>query len=111
MFNGIGRKIKGMAVFVIVAGIICSIIGAISYWGNGGVLAGFMVLIVGICASVITSFLLYGFGELIIKVDSIDEQVKELRAIEVEQTDNVDAISAVTRKVHDIMVSNLDKKQ
>lgn len=45
MFNNIERKIKGLAFFYTIVGIIGSIIGAIFYWVNSDILTGFIILI------------------------------------------------------------------
>lgn len=85
MFSNIGRKIKALAKVVCWIGIIGSIIGGISFfvaageaYSDGGtyVAAGFVVIIVGALLSWLGSFFTYGFGELIDRVQSIDEKIK-----------------------------------
>lgn len=64
MFDNIGKKIKGLASVLCWIGIIVSgLIGVItsSLGGKGG----FLIALVGILASWVGSFVLYGFGELI----------------------------------------------
>lgn len=88
MFNNIDRKIKGLAVFYTIVGIIGSIIGAILYWINNAILIGFIILILGILASWIGSFVLYGLGELISKSSNIEEGIKRLQFLTVCQNSN-----------------------
>lgn len=88
MFNNIDRKIKGLAVFYTIVGIIGSIIGAILYWINNAILIGFVILIFGILASWIGSFMLYGFGELISKTTKIEENIKKLQSLTPSQNSN-----------------------
>ena len=88
MFNNIDRKIKGLAVFYTIVGIIGSIIGAILYWINNAILIGFIILILGILAAWIGSFVLYGLGELISKSSNIEEGIKRLQFLTVCQNSN-----------------------
>lgn len=78
MFNNIGHKIKYLAETVCYIGIACSVIGGIImiatdddllYWG-------ILVAVIGSLVSWISTFLLYGFGELIVRVTSIDEKMR-----------------------------------
>ena len=76
MFDNIGGKIKNLAVISTWIGIIFSIILAIATWVcEFGFLLGLIVLVVGFLCSWIGSFLLYGFGELIVRIQSIDEKL------------------------------------
>lgn len=81
MFNNIERKIKGLAFFYTIVGIIGSIIGAIFYWVNSDILTGFIILIFGILASWTGSFVLYGLGELISKSSNIEEGINKLQKV------------------------------
>lgn len=81
MFNNIERKIKGLAFFYTIVGIIGSIIGAIFYWVNSDILTGFIILIFGILASWTGSFVLYGLGELINKSSNIEEGINKLQKV------------------------------
>ncbi len=78
MFDNIGGKIKGLATFFCVSGIIASIIGGISIIAldqetsryssgpsGGAITIGVMIIIFGSLISWISSFVLYGFGEII----------------------------------------------
>lgn len=88
MFNNIERKIKGLAFFYTIVGIIGSIIGAIFYWVNSDISTGFLILFFGILASWIGSFMLYGFGELISKTTKIEENIKKLQSLTPSQNSN-----------------------
>jgi hypothetical protein len=47
MYNNIGNKVKGLAIFVFVIGMVGSVIAAIVMWANHLVGAGFGTLIGG----------------------------------------------------------------
>lgn len=111
MFNNIDRKIKGLAVFYTIVGIIGSIIGAILYWVNGDVLTGFIILILGILASWIGSFVLYGLGELISKSSNIEEGIKRLQFLTVCQNSNQsNKYNDLLCKVNEDIVNELFKE-
>jgi len=84
MFDNIGQKIKGLAVFSTVLGIICSIICGLILLVEQHIFAGIFALIGGIIVSWIASFVLYGFGELITKVADLEENVKDIWILSVE---------------------------
>ncbi len=67
MFDNVGSKIKGLASFFCWGGIIASIIGGIILIGldENLVFAGFAVIVIGSLLSWVSSFVLYGFGELV----------------------------------------------
>lgn len=89
MFNNIGEKIKKLAIVATVLGMIASLIAAIIIWaGNMGVLYGIFVLVVGVVFSWISSFVLYGFGEVIVKLNEIEKDIQNLKAPNAEQVDN-----------------------
>jgi hypothetical protein len=80
MYRNIGKKIKILAQVIAWIGIISSIISGFYFWGlsaesrdNGAMLivAGFATMIGGSLLSWISSFVLYGFGELIDKTTEI----------------------------------------
>lgn len=88
MFNNIGEKIKKLAIVATVLGMIASLIAAIIIWaGNMGVLYGIFVLVVGVVFSWISSFVLYGFGEVIVKLNEIEKDIQKLKVTNAEQTD------------------------
>lgn len=67
MFDNVGSKIKGLASFFCWGGIIASIIGGIILIGldEDLIFAGIAVIVIGSLLSWISSFVLYGFGELV----------------------------------------------
>ncbi len=84
MFRNIGGKIKGLAVFFCVLGMLFSLICACNIWVNtktltsalgnyitdiriASIIYGALVLVLGCLASWVGTFCLYGFGELISK--------------------------------------------
>ena len=92
MFDNVGGKIKGFAKFICWAGIIASVIcAAVFILGalSGGTdkesstllaVYGVLTLVFGILVSWISSFKLYGYGELIDKVMDIEETVYEIKS-------------------------------
>ena len=90
MYNNVGKTIKVVAVIFCWLGIIgCTIFSLISilnlYTGSFvpqemriALMKKYIVnLVLGILASWLGSLVLYGFGELIYKVDSIDSKLSE----------------------------------
>ncbi len=76
MFNNIGKKIKGLAkaYFIIVTALF--VIMAIATM-VASVLAGLLVLIVGTLVAWISCWGLYGFGEIVDKLDSIENKLSK----------------------------------
>jgi hypothetical protein len=84
MFDNIGSKIKGLAKVITWLGIILSVIAGIvqisggsSYYGNSNpfVISGILTIVLGSLAAWISSFLLYGFGELVENSSRIADQL------------------------------------
>ncbi len=80
MFSNIGGKIKKLAVILCILGIIASVTYAIICFTNSSryenlTLYGVLILVGGCLLSWIGSFFTYGFGELIDRAASIDEQL------------------------------------
>ena len=73
MFDNIGRKIKSLSQFVCWIGIICSVISGIVITASDEDLMflGFLIMIIGPLVSWISSFTLYGFGQLIENTDQL----------------------------------------
>jgi len=83
MFENIGGKIKGLAKIICAIGCIISIFfgfmimrGGMAYRFNG-IWSGLFVIVVGVLASWISCFALYGFGELIDTNAQIAEMLKK----------------------------------
>ena len=101
MYNNIGNKIKGLAIFSAVLGIIGSVIGAIVLFCGKMILNGMLVFVGGIVLSWVASLGLYGFGELLIRVTNIEESVRSIRNAGIANTNNDNA-----RKVSDLENKN-----
>ena len=76
MFTNIGSKIKALAQIVCWAGIIGSVISGIAIIEDAGVL-GLMIILLGSLISWISSFAVYGFGQLIENTDKIVSYFEE----------------------------------
>lgn len=81
MFDNIGDKIKGLAIFVTIVGCVVSLIFAISYWNASHFWDGFLIFICGPLLSWVGSFVLYGFGELIEKTNRIEESNRKIQML------------------------------
>ena len=78
LYYNIGGKIKGLAKFIFILGMIASVI---AYWAVTVLvspLAGPIVLVLGALVSFISTWFLYAFGELLFRVTSIDENLRVL---------------------------------
>ena len=80
MFSNIGGKIKKLAVILCILGMIGSVVYAIVCFSNTSkyedlTLYGVLILVLGCLVSWISSFFVYGFGELIERTVSIDERL------------------------------------
>ena len=79
MYDNIGRKIKGLAKAIFIAqGISMAITGIVLMCIDEDlILYGVLTLILGPIFAWISSWLLYGFGELIDKVSSIERNTRD----------------------------------
>ena len=80
MFENIGGKIKGLAVVIFIILTIAAVIAAFFLIGtgnDGSVLFGILLLIIGPLTALITSWFLYGFGQLIENSDILVSQSKK----------------------------------
>ena len=73
MFSNIGGKIKSLAQIVCWMGIICSVVSGIILIDTDDDLAflGFVIIIIGSLLSWVSSFVLYGFGQLVENSDKL----------------------------------------
>ena len=73
MFDNIGRKIKTLAQAVCWIGIVCSVISGIVTISIDDDLAflGIIIIVIGSLISWVSSFTLYGFGQLIENTDQL----------------------------------------
>ena len=86
MFDNIGNKIKALSIALCFIGIFSSFVVGVYLISNTGnvatgvkeqnVINGLLIIILGALFSWISSFCLYGFGELIERVVNIDEKLK-----------------------------------
>lgn len=78
MYKNIGPKIKGLAkAIVIVEAIVSVIIGiALMASDDGLVVSGLLVMLVGPTVAWVSSWVLYGFGELVDKVCNIERNIR-----------------------------------
>ena len=89
MYTCIGKKLKGLAIamFIIlaIAAIVCGFV-----FGNeldsGG--SGFLIFLSGAFIALVSSWVLYGFGELIDKVCSIESALKGKTTAEIRKENN-----------------------
>lgn len=79
MFDNIGGKIKTLAQVVTWVGIIASVISGVALIAINGrlIIIGLMVMIFGALVSWISSFLLYGFGQLVENSDKLIKMSKK----------------------------------
>lgn len=71
MISNIGSKIKTTAFFILVLGVLVSLIYAQEY-------KSYMILIVGSIATWLSTMCIFGFGELLCYVQSINEKLDNL---------------------------------
>lgn len=83
MFNNIGEKIKSLAIFITIIGMVCSIVVGIVCIVKGILLAGLIIIFGGGVLSWVGTFIIYGFGELICKTTEIAENTKKQSALAV----------------------------
>ena len=75
LYAGIGEKIKKWAKGIFVVEAICAIIGGLVLIGDkANVLIGFVVLICGVFVALVSSGILYAFGELVEDVHAIRDK-------------------------------------
>ena len=80
MFNDIGKKIKGLAVALFAIEAIFSFIGGLVLMADGDdekVAVGFLIMVGGVLFSWISSWFLYGFGEIIDKLQDVERNTRQ----------------------------------
>ncbi len=75
MFDNIGFKIKNVAIFLFWGGAICSVIAGFAMLEDTDGLSLLLALI-GVLASLISAWFLYGFGEIIDKLCDIERNTR-----------------------------------
>ncbi len=78
MYNDIGKKIKGLATVICVITAILFVVAGIIFMvlGDIFVFVGLLIMVAGALFSWISSWLLYGFGELIDKTCDIERNTR-----------------------------------
>ena len=78
MYSNIGRKIKGLATVIFIFEALVSVITGFYLMSLDEeiILVGLLVLVVGSVAGWVSSWMLYGFGELIDKVSGIERNTR-----------------------------------
>ncbi len=71
MYDNIGGKIKNWAIWIFILEAIAAIIGGIALIVNDNGLVGFLTIVFGPIAAWVSSWLLYGFGQLVENSDII----------------------------------------
>lgn len=98
MFERIGSKIKGLASVIAWVGIMASILLGIVLCVSEMILIGLVVMVIGSLASWIGTFLLYGFGELIEKTCSIEEQLSLRKQIQSAKDAHISELDELLRQ-------------
>ena len=84
LYSNIGSKIKNWAKWVFIVAAIASVIGAIcmmaSCEDSWMLVVGMIVLVVGPFIAWVSSWLLYGFGEIIVKLTAIERNTRSTNA-------------------------------
>ena len=84
MFKKIGSKIKGLAVAVFLVEAVTAAISGIAILADARhddeIMAGLLVLVLGPVVAWVSSWLLYGFGELIAKVSELVDIAATIRS-------------------------------
>ena len=79
MYDNIGEKIKGLAKVMFIVEAIAAVIGGIVLLGDEFLAIGLLTLFLGPVVAWISSWLLYGFGELIDNVCRIAANTRTLK--------------------------------
>ena len=79
MYINIGSKIKGLAIVVFILGLIASVISGIIFavLDDNLVLIGLLAIMLGTIATLTSSLLIYGFGQLFENSDDIAEECRK----------------------------------
>lgn len=84
MFNKIGEKIKILAIVICIVGIIASLFVGMLFIADNEFLLGITTIVVGVLASWVSVFVLYGFGHLV----ENSEKMVALQKLQIETTLN-----------------------
>ena len=78
MFNNIGNKVIGLAIFSCIVGMVGSLIGAIVLWTNDLIGAGFTALIGGCLSAWISALVIYCIGDTNVRTTELKRQIDSL---------------------------------
>ena len=81
MYDNVGTKIKNLAIGTFVVETIVSILGGIVLSAEISIAIGLPVIFMGFITAWLSSWLLYGFGELICETSSVKRELVELNKI------------------------------
>ena len=95
-YEDIGGKIKKWAMTMCVIEAIAAIIGGIIILFSGAVLVGILTMIVGPFVAWVSTWLLYGFGELIEK--TLDNEINTRQILEIMQQKDSEKAQAMWRE-------------
>lgn len=89
MFNNIGEKIKGVAVFLFILEIIVFAVLGVVIMTNGGpyIAIGFAVVVVGVIVAFLSVMILFAYGQITSNTDKLVEIGKLQTKILLNQTD------------------------
>ena len=79
--NNVGGKLRGLAVIIIILGVILSIILFVDY-KDYGALSGILALVGGLLVTLAFGFLLYGLGQIVENTDEIAEHFRRVNKAE-----------------------------
>ena len=100
MYDNIGGKIKGLAKASFIVAAIAEVITGIALMATDEdlILYGFLVMVVGPIVAWVSSWLLYGFGELIDKASDIERNTRGgERRTETQARGNSERISKIEK--------------
>ncbi len=76
MYENIGRKIKGLAMFFFIVVAIAAVIVGIVCMVDDAVAIGWLVILFGSIVAYVSSWVLYGFGEIVDKLCEIERNTR-----------------------------------
>lgn len=93
MFQNIGKKIKTVAIVIMIVGIVLSVLGGLfAFWGGylgfdfiTALVSFIMIASLGILGSWLSVFILYGFGELVDQSMAMTQRQEEILRLLKEQ--------------------------
>ena len=110
MFDNISRKIKILAYVCTIVGILASLIIGVEML-NSHNSDGMTVMILGSFISWVTSFTLYGFGQLIENTDIIANKFSDDHKNEEKENSTADKIAVITALRDDDLISEEEYRE